>query len=198
MSTSAAQKRPRSTFWEILVHGQPDKCEGLLAGLRLGATSDVQLFLANRAGIRTSLGERLMDLVHAHAGVCHVIADSEGRKLLRSVAKQLPSMDMSIAEERKIASASFSYEFHAYAKRYGDEIRKLLAGLPKGVRHDADKPKETRDAGAKGVEAYSPAHDYEISGKGTISGRVDLVLEARALLDDHPLVNAGTVELVPA
>lgn len=196
MSPTAAPKRP--AFWEILVHGHPDKCEGFLAGLRLGAGSDARLLLANRVGIRTPLSERLKDLVHANAGVCHIIADGEGRRLLKSVAKDLPSMDMSIAEERKIASASFAYEFHAYAKRYGDEIRKVLAALPKGIRHDAPKPKETRDPGAKGVEAYSPAHDYEIAGKGVISGRVDLVLEARAMLDDHPLVSVGGVELGPA
>ncbi|MBZ0268293.1 hypothetical protein K8I85_09055 [bacterium] len=195
MNTSTAKKRPRSTYWEILVQGQPDKCEGLLAGLLLGAKSDARLFLANQAGIRTPLGERLMDLVHAHAGVCHVIADAEGRRLLRSVAKKLPPLGMTIADEKKVASASFDYEFHAYAKRYGDEIRKLLASLPKGLSHTGDKPKETRDASAKGVEAYSPAHDYEIEGKGSFSGRVDQVLEARAMLNDHPLVNVGNVEL---
>jgi len=193
MSPSAAPKRP--AFWEILVHGHPDKCEGFLAGLRLGAKSDARLFLANRVGIRTPLSERLRDLVHANAGVCHIIADGEGRKLLKSVAKQLPSMDMSIAEEKKIGSAAFSYEFHAYAQRYGDEIRKALASLPKGVKHDAQKPRERKDPSAKGVEAYSPAHDYEISGKGRVSGRVDLVLDARAMLNEHPLIDIGNVEL---
>ena len=129
--------------------------------------------------------------MHAHTGICHVLADGEGRKLLRSVAKKLPGLGIAISNEKAIKSASFSYDFHAYAERYGDEIRKLF----KGLRNDTDGPKETKDPGAKGVEAYSPAHDYEIEGKGSISGRLDLVLEARARLDDHPLVNVGHVDL---
>jgi len=193
--TPAAPKRTRSTYWEILVQGNPERCRGLLTGLALGAGSEARLFFAHDAGIRTPMGEKLMDLMHVHAGVCHVIADSGGRKLLRSFAKTLTGLGFKISQEKRILAASFEYEFQAYAKRYGDEIRALIAALPRGVKHDGDPPKETKDKGAKGVEAYSPVHDYEIKGCGTISGPVDAVVEARAALDAHPLVKAGLVEL---
>jgi hypothetical protein len=42
-------------------------------------------------------------------------------------------------------------------------------------------------------------HDYEIEGKGAFSGRhVDLLIEARRALDEHPLVNADLIELQTA
>jgi hypothetical protein len=144
------------------------------------------------------MGEKLMDLVHAHAGVGHVVADGEGRKLLRSHAKKLEELGFRISDEKKILAATFEYDFKAYAKRYGDEIRALLGSLPKGIKHEAGPTKETKDKGARGVEAYSPVHDYEIKGGGKISGPVDAVLEARAALDAHPLVKAGIVELETA
>jgi hypothetical protein len=193
--TPAAPKRSRSTFWEILVQGNPDRCHGLLTGLKLGSGSDARLFFARDAGIRIPMGEKILDLMHAHAGVAHVVADSQGRKLLRSFSKQLNELGFRIADEKKILAAKFEYEFQAFAKRYGDEIRDLLKSLPRGLKHEAEAIKETKDKAAKGVEAYSPVHDYEIEGCGKISGPVDLVLEAREALDDHPLVKAGVVEL---
>jgi len=191
----SAPKRARSNFWEILVTGQPERCQGLLAGLLLGAGSEGRLFLAHEAGIHTPLGERLLDLVHAHAGVCHVIADAEGRRLIRSHAKKLDGLGLKIKDENRIASAAFDYEFHAYAPKYGDEIKKALTSLPKGIRNDAKPVKETLDRRAKGVEAYSPVHDYEIQGSGRITGPVDLVLDARDALREHPLVKTGDVTL---
>ncbi|HMB71556.1 MAG TPA: hypothetical protein VKU85_19760 [bacterium] len=191
----AAPKRSRSTFWEILVQGNPDRCHGLITGLAVGTASQARIFFARDAGIRVPMGEKILDLMHAHAGVAHVVADSAGRKLLRSHSKQLSELGFKISDEKRILSARFEYDFHAYAKRYGDEIKTLLKSLPKGIQHESKKTKETKDLGAKGVEAYSPVHDYEIQGGGAISGPVDLVLEVREALDDHPLVNAGSVEL---
>jgi hypothetical protein len=190
-----APRRTRPTFWEILVQGQPERCQGLLAGLVLGSGSSARLFLAHSAGIHTPLGERILDLVHPNAVVCHVIADGPGRTLLRSVAKKLESLQLRLEDERKIASAGFDYEFQAYAKRYGDEIRAALAGLPKGLHREGEPPKETLDKGARGIEAYSPVHDYEFKGSGRITGPLDLVLEARDALVAHPLVKVEDVTL---
>lgn len=187
-----------SAWYEILVHGNPEQCQGLLTGLALGAGSEGKLIFAQDAGIHTPLGERFLDFVHAHVGVSHVITDAEGRELLKSFSKQLESAGFEIGEEKQITSARFEYEFHAYAPRYGDEIRAILGSLPAGVRHEGEPPKERTDKRAEGVEVYSPVHDYEIEGSGKISGPMDAVLEAHEELGDHPLVKVSDIELETA
>ncbi len=43
-----------------------------------------------------------------------------------------------------------------------------LTALPAGVKLTGRRAAEKRDPRAKGVEAYAPAHDYEIEGGGTV------------------------------
>ena len=39
---------------------------------------------------------------------------------------------------------------------------------------------------------------YEVEGEGSISGRIDLLIEGRAKLSDHPLIRVAPIELVLA
>jgi len=170
----------------------------MLSGLLIGAGSSGWVHSCHDAGVKVPLGERVLDLVHL-GGACHVLVDATARSLLRRNAKVLEEQGLRIREERKIASARFEYRYHVYAPQYGEQIQELLKSLPKGLKHEADKPRIEVDMKARGVEVYSPVHDFEEEGKGVISGaRIDLVIEARRVLDEHPLVAAEPVELTPA
>jgi hypothetical protein len=186
------------SFYEILVEGHPERCRGLLQGLAIGSSSAARILLGEDCGIRTPVGERLLEMVRPAAGVSHVVVDEEGRRLIREHAAGLHAAGLSVAEERAIAGGRFRYRFHAFGRRYAQEIHELLRSLPEELRHEPEESRETVDETAAGLEAYAPVHEYEIEGGGTVSGaRIDLLVEARKRLDGHPLVKAETIELEP-
>lgn len=194
--TPSPKRTPRASFHEVLVEGPPELVHGFLAGLKVGTRSDAKLFFSHDEGIRTPLGERILEFVHLHAGVCHVVADSKGRKLLKSHKKDLEAHGIRVMGERKIVRGRFDYTYHAYAQRYGEEIKKLLKEIPRQVKREGGEPDITIHKSARGMEAYSPLHHYEIEGDGAMhSSHIDLLIEAHRALDDHPLVNVELIEL---
>jgi hypothetical protein len=190
----AGQARP--TFHEIVLEGHPEICRGLLTGLVIGADVPDGVFFSQEAGVaEQSFGERLKEMVGLHAAVCHVIVASPVRKLLERHKKRLAAEGVRVASQKRIRSARFEFRYHAYARRYGDEIRALLRKLPSGLKLEGGKGEEKIDKSAVGVEAYTPVHDYEIKGEGAVSGRIDALIRARRVLEEHPLVTVEEIQL---
>ena len=187
----------RPTFYEVVLEGNPERTHGLLTGLLLGSGADGKLYFSHEAGVaRDSLGERIARVVGLHAAISHVLVDKPMHDLLSRYAKRIAAgSGVHISQKKRVKAAAFAFSYHAYARKYGLEIQKLLDALPTGLRIADGKPTEKIDESARGVEAYSPAHHYEISAKGTVSGRLDLLIEARAKLGDHPLVVVEPIEL---
>ena len=182
-------------FHEVVVEGHFEKSQGLLLGLVLGAGISGELYFSHEEGIRATFGERLREIVGLHAPICHAVVDEPVRALFEGHRSDLAAHDVRLAEVRAIRSARFEFHYHAYAPRYTQEIQALLAALPEGVARKGGEPRERVDERSIGIEAYAPAHHYECDGAGTISGRVDLVIEARRRLAAHPLVKVERVEL---
>jgi hypothetical protein len=170
-----------------------------LLGLLLGSGSRGRILFSDESAIHIPLGERLLRLAHLRAGACHLVTDAEGHRLIRQHAKGLSEAGLRVVEERKVVEGRFRYRFHAYARRYGQEIQELLDSVPAELRHEPGERRETVDPQATPTEGYAPVHDYEIEGDGTVHGaRIDLLVEARRRLDDHPLIKAEPIELEPA
>jgi hypothetical protein len=190
----AGQARP--TFHEVVLEGHPEVCRGLLTGLMIGADIADGVFFSWDEGVaRQSFGKRLKEIVGLHAAVCHVIAAGPVRKLLERHEKRLAAEGLRVASQKRIRSGRFEFRYHAYARRYGEEIRALLRTLPSGLKLEGGKGEETIDRSAVGVEAYTPVHDYEIKGEGAVSGRIDLLIRARRALKEHPLVDVEEIQL---
>lgn len=85
--------------------------------------------------------------------------------------------------------------YQAYAKRYEDEIMAAVNNLPAGLKLTGFKHNVRIDPEAKGTEAYAPAHDFEATGKGVVTGPVDLVIELKRSLARFPLLQAAEIEI---
>jgi hypothetical protein len=195
MATKPAAATP--TYHELAIQGPRDLVHGFLAGLAAGAGSAAVAVFAHEAGVAgPSLGDKLKGMIGTQPQACRVILDDELRGLLKGAAKRMTAeTGLVVLSDSRIRRASFGYRFRAYAVRYGVEIQDLLASLPAGLKIADRRVAEKHDPRAKGVEAYTPAHDYEIEGAGTIVGRFDLVADARRLLSAYPLIDADEIEL---
>jgi hypothetical protein len=192
MSTRA-ERTPQ--FHEVVVEGHFERSHGMILGLFLGAQVEGRLFFSHEEGVHASFGERLREAVGLHAPVCHAVVDDPVRDLLQRRAHELALHGVRIAEMRPIRGSRFEFSYRAYAPRYAQEIRDVIAGLPPGVELTGEAPRERVDPAAVGVEAYAPVHHYEFEGEGAVHGRIDAVIEARRRLAGHPLVKVERIDL---
>jgi hypothetical protein len=161
----------------------------------LGSELRGKLYFSHEDGVQASFGERLREVVGLHAPVCHAVVDDTVRALFERHTQDFAAHDVRLASVRAIRSSRFEFSYRAYAPRYAEEIRALLAGRPEGVTLEGGEPREHVDQAGVGLEAYTPAHQYEAEGAGAISGRIDLVIETHHRLTSHPLVKVERIGL---
>jgi hypothetical protein len=184
-------------FNEVVFHGKPKVVKAFLKGLLMGAGHESRIYYNFDEKVQSEGAvEKFKEMFGTLPVDCRVIVDSETSAYLKQMASRIAAeTGLRIGANRSVRSASVTFEYHAYAPQYNEEIIKLLQNLPKGVKLEGYRHDEKRDRLAKGVEAYSVAHDFEAEGKGTITGRVDLLIDVRRSLDDYPLIKAGHIEL---
>ena len=196
-----AARQASPSFHEVVFKGSPKAVRGLLVGLALGADAPGQIWYHCDEDIAPA---DCPEGMRRTAERLHLLPVSEVRVVVTGpLAKRLRSLRSAIADSgvcelksiKRIKQARVEVSYHTYARRYDEEVRVLLKGLPRGVRLTDVRREVTTDAKAKGVEAYPAVHDYEASGSGTLVGRLDTILDLRDRLDVHPLIDCGEVEL---
>lgn len=195
MAQNKNQSRP--SFYEVVFRGKPKVVRAFMAGLILGADKDAQIIYSYEMGIHhEGKVEKLAEMVGIRADDVHVIVDGDISKLLKKLARTIAAnTGLEITSHRHIRSASMDFSFHAFARKYDDDITALLNGLPQGLKLVGYKHNVAVDPTAKGVEAYAVAHDFESSGKGSVSGPIDSLVAFKQTLKDYPLVMADDIML---
>lgn len=197
MTSSADSAASGAAFHEIVLAVTPDCSGGLIAGLVIGSGADGRAYTGLEDELaKPSLGSRLRELVGLQAAASRVIVDEQIRQLLHRHAQRLEAdTGARIIAERQVQSGQFAFSYRVYTRPHAQEIRRMLDSLPAGVQLADHRAEEKVDPGATGVEAYTPAHEYELRGEGRLCGRIDQIIEARRRLAAHPFVHAERIEL---
>jgi len=193
-----AQKTPAAPrFYEVVFQGKPKVVKAFLKGLMMGADHDASLYYSYDEGVHhEGKAEHLKEMFGLRGTDCHVIVDGDASAFLKKKAKVIAkATGLTITAHRGIRSASMEFSYTAYAPRYHGEITGLLKSLPKGLRLRGFEHSENIDPSAKGIEAYTAGHDFEATGHGTVSGRIDLLIQWKRSLADYPLIAADDIEL---
>ncbi len=194
----AQTKKPtRASFYEVVFRGKPKVVRAFLAGLVMGAGKDAAVFYSYQEGVHhEGKVEKLAEMVGIRADDVHVIVDADTSALLKKLARRITgTTGLEITAHRRINSATMAFAFHAYARKYDQEITALLEHLPGGLKLRGYKHHVVVDPEAKGVEAYTVAHDYEAKGSGTVTGPIDDLIAFKRTLKDYPLVEAEDIVL---
>jgi len=187
-------------YSEVVFEGHHGNIRGFIEGFIAGSGKEMSFFFSDKAGVKAeTISDIIKEWISLSNKIHHVIMESE---LLNSIKKSLENLDESdvlsrpsIKSVKAIKAASFRFKFATYGKKYGDEIKNLLDKLPGGLSMKDYAPVEKVNEDAKGVELYSPAHDYSFEGSGVITGPVDEAIAFRKALDDHPLVDVTVIDL---
>lgn len=184
-------------FNEVVFQGKPKVVRAFLSGLLLGAGRKATIYYSFLDGVQhEGKAEKLAEIIGMREGDCHVIVDAETAAWLKGMAREIAAeTGLTIATNRRIRSATMELKYHAFAPRYEDEIMAVLNALPAGLKLAGYRREVRTDPRAKGVEAYSPAHEFEAKGSGTVTGAVDQVIELKRRLAAFPLLKAEDIEL---
>lgn len=192
-----ATEQTATAFNEVVFRGKPKVVRAFLSGLLLGAGRRAQVYYSFVEGIEhEGKAERLAEMVGVRSSDCHVVVDAETAGWLKGMARAIAAeTGLAITANRRVRGASMELKYHAYAQRYEDEIMSVLGDLPPGVKVTGMKREARTDPRARGVEAYSPAHEFEAKAGGTLTGPVDALVEVRRRLAGYPLAKVSEISL---
>jgi hypothetical protein len=190
----------QKNFIEAVFEGDYHAVRGYIEGFIAAGGKDLSCVICSDAGIEAeTLSEHIREWISLGTRLHHVILEEE---LLNGIKAALGASgnrgllnSSSIRSCKTVRSTYFNFRFSAYGRKYADEIKELIARLPDGVTLADYNPVETIDEECKGVELYTPCHDYVFQGEGVISGPLDLVIPLRATFEAHPLIEAEKVRL---
>ena len=166
------------SFFEVTIEGSLELMRGFVAGFLEGRGVAGDVFFGDDYHIDgESPAGLLLRLTGVRGKTCTVIVGAGLHDLLApALEKRRRVVPLKILKVREVIDASFEVSFRTYSREVGTEIKGLLENLPEGVsREAAFKMHEVFDPEGKGVDAYAPLHEYELDGKGWISGPVKSV-----------------------
>jgi hypothetical protein len=187
-------------YSEVVFEGHYSNIRGFIEGFIAGSGKELSFFFSEQAGVKSeTMSEVLKEWISLSNKIHHVVMESELFEKIKKSLERLTDSDSlnkgSIKSAKAIKTASFRFKFSTYGRKYGEDIKKLLEKLPGGLSLKDYSPVEKIDKDAKGVELYSPAHEYTFEGTGVIAGPVDEAIAFRKVLDDHPLVDVTVINL---
>ncbi len=181
-----------TTYHELIVKGDREVLDGFLEGFMAAKNIKSGIILASEHPIET---HHLKEILTFHGDYIHVIVAGRHRKSLISAIKRTPDIECDIVSDKVVKNAYFEFKFETFNRDVASELKKALGKLPTGLQLINYDREEKVDPEAKGIEFYSPLHDYSFSGEGTIRGDVEKLLAFRERLCEHVFIEAKEIEL---
>lgn len=190
----------KKKFYEVVLEGHFDTIYGLFEGFILAKKKAYQYWFHKHAGVEAAtLSEVIQEWVTFKHKVHHVILGQNLHNDFKAVLqskKQHPHINKDFVKSVKIIkSASFTFEFITYGKKYADDFKKLIKKPSKGIKVENYKEDEEVIKEGHGIERYAPEHEYNFAASGTVTGELDEMIEFRDKLCDNPLVKAECIHI---
>jgi hypothetical protein len=183
-----------ATYYEIVVKGDRRFLQGFVLGVGLDQAVSDEFWFCRDHPVESEHVEQLRLRGHYIHLVCTVTV----RKKILPSLEQADEFGVKVVSDRKIARTYFEFEFDTVSRDVAATIKRILRTLPAGLKVLAYEPKETEDKSAKGVELYSPVHDYRFEGSGRVEGDFAELLAVRKKLEAIDWVKPGDISILLA
>ena len=188
-------------FREIVIEGPRGWSRGFLEGFLHARGLGDAIFDGEAEGFACApVGERLHELLHPSSSVMHVLAREDCVEDVHRAVREAATEDPHVAVrgEREITGARLAFRFTIYARDHAQRVRSLVDPPPPGTRPSPDTSfRERIDPEARGVEAFAPAHDYELHGEGAVEGDLEAVVALARRCREEELIRIESLELLP-
>lgn len=180
-----------SAWYEVIIEGREEAIREILPGI--AADGDAPFWGEDLDLHAGTLSERLLELLGARTHHLLFVPASQVGALLRML-KAKP--EIRLERVREVLSGHFSFRAETYSREVAARIRGALHGpLPPGVLLGDFAEDEELDPDAKGVELYTPAHDYTYRAHGRFSGSPPGIFEMHRKLQALDFVHEEKLEL---
>ena len=181
-------------YVELELNGSSDQALGFVEGFRsaLGDTRPVWSSGTVPFGLETLL-DRLRDRMHLES---HFVLPRDLAENIVATVGKSTAVGLKPGTLVEVSYAELDFEFRCFNPTDGASLRRVVEeDLPDEVRLEDYTTEEKRDESARGVELYSPAHDYVLEGSGRYVGPVAGVFSLAERLRDQDFVHPGKVRL---
>ena len=185
-------------FYELVIEGHLHVIKGFIFGLLEGSKRMGTVIFCRENNIKTeTLSERIKEWTHLHESLRYLVIE-EG--LLEMIKKGLENtfeiLKLRLIKVRKIKTASFSFHYEVYAKKYGDEIKNIFEGLPGQLKLSSNyQPQEEIHSACQGIEMLAPCHDYNLKAHGVVEGAIDVLLPFYKKIQRYELIKEDNIVL---
>jgi len=192
-----------NNYYEVVFEGHHKAIHGMLEGYKLAANLQEDFFFSHENNIKTeTFTEVLLEWISLKNRLHHVILEENFYKHFKqSLEKYSPNEKKLIQKNivksaKKISNSFFQFKAKTFGVQYAAEIKKIIKNLPGQLELLDYKVKEEKDLNAKGVELYSPAHEYSFEATGKIKGDLKELISFREKLDNHPLIEVDKINIL--
>ncbi len=187
-------------YYEAVLEGKYDTICGLMTGFLMGADKDWDWFMSRDLNIEAeTFSEIILSWTSLKSKLHHIIIEEDLLHAIEKAGEKHNHREIinfnGIKSIKEIKSAEFSFKTSTYAKKYGDEIKQIMEKIPQDLKLLDLKESLDEDKNAKGVELYTPAHDYEYHSQGRVMGSIKEIILFRQELESHPLVEVSDIKL---
>jgi hypothetical protein len=187
-------------YYELAIEGPTGRTLGFVQGFLAGHHKGRRVLDAYQEGFDTdTLRERLREFFRPSMQTYHLLVPEDLVTLVEEAVQEGVDrgMDIEIRDKRPLTGARFPFSFQIFSREHGARCRSLFDPPPEGITCEDASFREVIHPEAKGVEAYAPAHHYELTGEGTVEGEVTAVLELHRTCRDEELIKQGDLEVIP-
>jgi len=185
-------------YYEVIVKGSYDLAKGFVLGFMEGRAIEGEAIFEEEQHIKVEGAlAQLIRMSGIKGKTIHVIVGSGFYDLINEAFQNVQDrMDLEVQSVKVITDAFFDFHYKAFTKELGDELRGLFDPLPEGLKIKGGyAPKESLDPEGKGIEAYAPLHDYELTASGQIHGPAKEALDFYRQLELYDMVELGEINL---
>jgi hypothetical protein len=182
-------------YVEVVLGANKEYTKGFLHGYLLGKGLSLKYFFNHDAGIKAeSLSEKIKEWTALSDKFQHLLVEQDLYVSIQALDATLEP-NIKILSGHSVVIGEFSFKIKSASIEEVKEVKKAIAEKPSGLLMADWKEKEKADPDAKGVELYTPTHDYTFEGSGCVKGEIESLITFRQQLTAHSAVDAKEIRL---
>jgi len=185
-------------LFQILIEGSEEFLNGFMKGLTEGTGKiGFWLILDAKTFHLQSMGERIIERLKYSKHTFHLILDEALYSTFQDhFSSHAVKSELKVIQASKVQNALFKFEFACYNPERANDINAMLsASNALDIQIKLENIKQTRDLSASGIELYTPAHEFEYTGKGTAEGSLKSILEFHNKMSECALFEINKINL---
>lgn len=183
-------------YYDVIIEGSEDIVRGFVDGLIASQNlEEKSIIVAEEHVEKRGAIRQVLRVLQLKEDRVHLLAE---KNLLDALTKAVSSgrkPPFKVLSAKTVRAASFGFSLKAFSKPVAERIKERVSNLPEGVEVKFSKWHEETRPGEEGIEAYAPAHDYELHAAGQVQGPPDAVVELYEKMQTNEMFELGLIQM---